>query len=1477
MNDQMIIKKGWHMAFENVQKETAEIQNHELTTQQKNIWNLQKYYEGTAISNICSVILYEGSRDLNRLAQSVLLVVEEQTALRLRFSDTDPVTQYVSDEKPPIEIRHFYDRSEMDLYADKIAKEPMPLINSPMCAFTLFRLGTRTGIIAKLSHLIADAWTFELVADRINMYYGSLNSDESRKTGSSGIGKAGGDGDYLVYVQDDLAYRASERFEKDRKFWKEKYAEKPESCAMKLSDLPRALDIKADRIRKKLSAELSGRIRSFCRGRGVTEAVVFESAVLLYLARVNPENRTCTIGLPVLNRKRLQEKRTAGMFISTMPLKVDMDASETAGGLLKKVTAAKREMFRHQKYPYEEILRAVRNDHGFTGNLFDVMVSVQDNQIHGENGYQTKWYSNGYNEVPFVLSVDHRDSREQYSLTADYQTAVFPDEAEAYAVLERLEYIVSQIVAADADDQRKVSEIDILPAAEKDLLLEKFNDTHVDYPSEKCVHELFAEQARRTPDRAALLFEGQEFTYRQIDEMSDSLAWSLRKKGVGRNEVVPIIARRDWRIIAAMMGVLKAGGAYMPVAPDYPAERVAAMLEIAGSRIALCYGYHDALPVEAMDLETFDFHKTAGPIENINSSEDLCYIIFTSGSTGKPKGVSITHANVGNYAHNNPYNVMRRIIRDDDQTIVSVTNIVFDIFVTESLLPLMNGLTICMANDEETVSQKKLARLIEKNKVDVIQTTPTKMRSYLMDRKNLSYLQGVKAVVMGGEAFPSDLYTELRSVADTLVYNIYGPAETTVWSSIAEVHGTDRITIGVPIANTQIYILDKNQKLLPAGVAGELCIAGAGVGKGYLNRPDLTAERFIPNPFATEENGHGKVLYRTGDLAGWRIDGQIEYFGRMDTQVKIRGLRIELGEIESVMAETEGIGLVAVAAQKDGSGRQYLAGYYTSAEAIDEKEMRRRLAGKLPKYMVPNYFMRLEHMTMTASGKTDRKNLPVPDVNTQEREYVPPRTEQEEILCGIMAEVLSVSRFGITDDFFELGGDSLGAISVIAMAHEKGIELGLQTLFDHPNVRDLCATLEQAGSDAARSTPAERHRLPMDQYKKYHDLLCQGMADRSARSEQKETGNVFLTGTTGFLGAHILDVLMKETDGKVYCLVRKGQGRTPAERLADNLRWYFGETYTDEISHRIVPVEGDIRREGLSDALPEDVRTVIHTAATVKHYGAYDYFKKINVEGTRHVASYARRIRAQLIHISTISVSGNAMADGNAVYRSEEEKNFTETDYYIGQPLDNVYIRSKFEAEQAVMDEILEHGLDAKIIRIGNLTNRTGDFRFQPNYESNAFLKRLKAILELGLFPDYLMPLYSEFSPVDLTAEGIVKIIQYAKGQIVFHLYSNRPLYHGPMLEILRANGIALKTVTGKEFYKGVEVSLQRKDREFIFKSLINDMDADGTLIYDSNIHIKNDYTVRFMARTGFEWNEIDGDYIRGYLDYFRKAGFLHV
>lgn len=303
---------------------------------------------------------------------------------------------------------------------------------------------------------------------------------------------------------------------------------------------------------------------------------------------------------------------------------------------------------------------------------------------------------------------------------------------------------------------------------------------------------------------------------------------------------------------------------------------------------------------------------------------------------------------------------------------------------------------------------------------------------------------------------------------------------------------------------------------------------------------------------------------------------------------------------------------------------------------------------------------------------------------------------------------------------------------------------------------------------------------------------------------------------------------------------------------------------------------GDIEKEDLAESIPKDVQTVIHTAASVSHYGSYEYFHRVNVEGTRHVVNYAKSVRAKLVHISTLSVSGNSMADDFTVYRSEEEKHFYETSFYIGQPLDNVYVHSKFEAEKVVYDAMLE-GLDAAVIRVGNLTNRAADYKFQPNYAKNAFLTRVKVVLEFGLFPDYLMPLYSEFSPVDLTAEGIVRIAQYADGKSVFHLNSNRPIYFERLMEVLHGLGISMKVVSGEEFNRALQRTIQDAGTEYIFEALQNDIDEQGRLVYDSNIHIENDFTVWFLKKTGFGWKETDREYISGYIEYFREIGYLKV
>lgn len=1417
---------------------------YDLTTPQKNIWNLQHFYEGTSISNNCGAILFESQCDHQLLNQAINKLIELQAGLRLRFREEDgnPI-QYLIDYQPEqFPSKHFENKAAFEEYARCYALIPFELIDSPMYRFVIFDLVDKTGVLLCANHLISDAWAISLIANTVYNWYNALASGQVLEAKEYS---------YVSFIESEQAYLHSSRYEKDREFWAEQYSTRPEISSIKPNSAPIKVPT-AKRYTITLSTELSSSINTFCARENISQAVLFEAAVIIYLSRINPENHTISLGVPVLNRSGAAEKRAVGMCISTAPLTVPVFDCKTVAELFEEINARQFQLFRHQRFPYSHLLHDLHTRYDFSGNLYDVLVSYQNAKTGAEAS--TEWYSNGYSEVGLGFHIDNRDNSGQYTLNLDYQTELFHQTEEIEYLTNRVISIIEQIMENLSEN---LNEIFILPPGEYQKVVFDFNETAVEYPKDKCVHELFMEQTARTPDKVALVFEDKRFTYQQLDEMSNSLAHYLRRKGVASGSIVPIISRRSWHMIVAMLGILKAGGAYMPVDPTYPKDRIDYMFETARCSLALTYGYSEALDIETVSLESFDFQAETTLVKNINNSEDLCYIIFTSGSTGKPKGVSLCHRNVVNYSDNNNNNVCHRIIEANNQSIVSVTNVIFDIFVTESLLPLLNGICIYFANDEQVFLQKKLAELISKNSIDVMQTTPTKMRSYLMDKQNVAYLKKLKAIVLGGEALPTDLYLELRSYTDARIFNIYGPAETTVWSTNKCVEDTD-ITIGKPIANTQVYILDANRKPLPIGVAGELCISGDGVGKGYLNRPELTAEKFIPNPFIP-----GTTMYCTGDLARWRADGEIEYLGRIDTQVKIRGLRIELGEIESVMSSFEWIQLAAVTDKRDETGRQYLVGYYTAETEIDEKEMRRHLSAKLPKYMVPNYFVHLPEMPMTASGKTDRKNLPVPEFTVIKREYVAPISDQEEILCDVLEELFQLEKIGTTDDFFELGGDSLRAIEYVAKAHNAGVSFALQNVFDYPTVRQLCDYL--CGGERVKVEYSEAD------FEKYENLLSANVIDSNFVPVRKSLGNVFLTGATGFLGSHIVDQFMKAETGKLYCLVRGGQ-----DRLAATLKYYFGDTYDLELGSRIIVLDGDITKDTFTEMISDDIQTVIHTAATVKHYGSYGYFHSVNVQGTRNVIAFAQRMRAKLIHVSTLSVSGNSLVDAFDIYHAEQTMEFSETSLYIGQPLDNVYIHSKFEAELAVLDAALD-GLDSKIIRVGNLTNRASDFKFQPNYQSNAFLTRVKAGLELGCLPDYLLPLYSEFSPVDQTAEGIVKIAQYADKQTVFHLNSNRNLYFERMIEIMNALGIKMEVGDGDAFNRTLQQLAKNANTEYIYKAFQNDMDETGKLVYDSNIHILNDFTIWFMKELGFEWTEIDFDYVKGYVEYFREIGYLEV
>lgn len=1034
------------------------MKKYDLTPAQKNIDDMQRFYTDTSISVICGAVIFEEKLERERLLQAVNLTIRRHEALRLRFcTENGKTVQYVcNDCSNTVGFKEFLSLEDMRSFCSKQVRIPFKADGNEMFRMTVFELPKKSGVMLCASHLISDAWTYSILAKEVYSIYEQLCRNESIDDDIRS---------FTECIEKHAGYINSEKYQNDRRYWSEKYSRDIENTPVR-SGCRENGNTAAKRFSTLLSAELSQAADNFCEENKISPAVLFEAAVMIYLSKINKSNRTVTIGVPVLGRSSAKEKNTAGMFVSTIPLTAETNGGESVISFCRKIADTHREIFRHRNMPLGELLREIREKTGFSGRLFDVTVSCQNART--DIPAKTEWFPNGYSEVPLAFHIDNRDSLDSYTLTIDYQTEVFPQQEEIMLFAERIKHIIRQMTNAG---ETALMDISILPDEEFDLLIHRFNSTAAEYPREKCVHEAFSELAAKQPNKTALVFRQTEYTYGLLERISDALAHFLRDKGIGSNCIVPIISRRSPYIIIAMLAVLKAGGAYMPVSPDFPAQRVEYMLESVGAKLVLTCGCDCKLAKE-IKLESFDYSYSSDTPLNRGCSDDICYVIFTSGSTGKPKGTAITHRNVMNYCARNDFNVVGKIIKEDVTSIVSVTDIVFDIFVTESILPLLNGITIYLADDEEAVSQKSLGKLISESGAQVIQTTPTKMRSFLFEKNERSFLSVLRTIILGGEELPSSLCTELKNHTNAEIYNIYGPAETTVWSALTLADEND-ITVGRPIANTQIYILDEDLQPVPVGICGEIFISGDGVGKGYIGNSELTAEKFLPDPFFA-----GDTMYRTGDMGLMRSDGNIDFLGRKDFQIKLRGLRIELGEIENVMCSFEGVEHAAVLCRNDEKGEKYLAGFYTCTADIDAKMLREYIAEKLPAYMIPNIFVRLSRMPMTASGKTDRNALPPTEISKLSgRVYTAPENEAERVLCGIMAKVLGIPRIGTNEDFFELGGDSFSAMEFAALAGENGFSFTPRSVYSHCTVKKLCAAHSEEKS--TKKTDKNICRYPM--------------------------------------------------------------------------------------------------------------------------------------------------------------------------------------------------------------------------------------------------------------------------------------------------------------------------------------------------------------------------------------------------------------
>ncbi len=994
-----------------------------LTKPQKLIYDMEKF-SGGAISVICGSMLVRGEKNIYEIKRAVNEIYRLNDALRIRISECEgEVSQNICEyTEQDIPVLCFDDKAELDRYAESYAKVAIDLYGN-LCEINIVVLPRQYGLLVKMHHIVGDAWTLALMGTQFNAL---MNSADIQAYS------------YTEYVENEKAYVEGKRYAKDREFFLEQFKKCDEVTYL---NEKQTSSLSANRKTFVIDAEQTNELNAYAEANNTSAFMLFTAALSTYMNRTKMNAEKFYIGTAVLNRSGAKEKNTMGMFINTVPMLIELDNGKSFAENLSAIEETALSVFRHQKYNYGDVLSSIRKEYNFTEKLYDVMISYQNATIAGED-IETTWYHCGEQSESLQIHIDDRDNEGVFRVHYDYLTDKFTDRE-----IERLHQHICNLLFDSIDnDNKKLYELNILSANEKQTILCKFNDTAIDYPKDKCVHKLFEEQVAKTPDKVAVVACDKTLTYAELNEQANRIAHSLIEKGVNTGDIVAFALQRKSYLIATIFGILKAGAAYLPVDPDYPQDRIDYMLSDSGAKFFITENNAD---------ELLNNDKSFNPDIDI-SAYDLCYCIYTSGSTGQPKGAVITHKNLVNFCSDNIANNLQHNIAKNCNTVLACGSITFDISNFEIVLSLLLNKTVVLANENALSDISGLGNLIESNAIDCIHCTPTKLHTYFENPTFAHAFQNVKCVMVGGELLTDDVLLAIQKHCNAEIFNGYGPTETTMGVGFGEVrkHG---ITIGKPIANTQIYIVDNFMQPTPIAVTGELCIAGDGVGAGYLNRPELTAEKFIDNPF--EE---GK-LYKTGDLAYWREDGNIVYVGRNDFQVKIRGLRIELGEIENALDSIDEISQAVVVVRKNAEGRQLICAFYTGAE-VDAKEIRNSIGKKLPKYMLPHICTHLDEMPLTSSGKINRKALPEVDLYAIDTdvEYVAPVTEQEKILVSAIEATLGVDKVGIMDNFFDIGGDSLKAIELISKLEKQGYHTDTKTIFDCDTVKELAEKLVTA-------------------------------------------------------------------------------------------------------------------------------------------------------------------------------------------------------------------------------------------------------------------------------------------------------------------------------------------------------------------------------------------------------------------------------
>jgi amino acid adenylation domain-containing protein len=1020
---------------------------------QQRLWFIEQLEPGTHTYNVGRGVRLRGRLDIGALRRSLNTIVERHEALRTSFNAVDgmPVQVFAPVLSLPLPVADLtgLPDEEREAQGQRLAEEeirrPFDLTRAPLFRARVLRLGSDDHIlVVTLHHIISDEWSLGVLFRELDVLYQGELSGVPAALPALPI-------QYADYAEWQREWLQGERLARQLKYWTER-----------LRGAPPVLKLPTDRPRPPLQTfrglrqnhlmppALGRSLRELSRSTGSTLFMTALAAFQTLLARYSGQG-DIVVGSPIAGRTRTETEGLIGFFVNTLALRTDLSGDPTFRELLGRVREGAFGAYEHQEVPFERLVEELRPERSLSHSaLFQVLFTVQNSAAPSPRlaGLEVEPLRLERGIARFDLTLYLRDEADGMWALLEYNTDLL-DAASAGRMLGHYQTLL-EAIAAEPD--QRISRLPLLTERERHQALTEWNSAPAGDTSGTVLDRLES-QAETTPDAVAVMFQADAITYRELHRRADRVARILRPRGVGPEVVVGICMERSVEMVVGLLGILKAGGAYLPLDPSYPAERLALMIADAGAPVVLTQqalaGKLPSSGAALLCLDALDEHGAEGDRSRVESGvtgDHQAYLIYTSGSTGRPKGVQITHGALANLLDS-----MREMTGlGPNDTLLAVTRLSFDIATLELLLPLMVGARLVIAPREAAMDGRMLATELERTGATTLQATPTTWG--MLIESGWAGVAGLKAL-SGGEPLPAGLARELLARGLTL-WNLYGPTETTIYSTGDRVPAGESPVIGRPIAATRTHLLDSQLNLVPVGVPGELYIAGAGLARGYLKRPELTADRFFPDPFAVTP---GSRIYRTGDLMRRRPDGGLEFLGRTDDQVKLRGFRIELGEIGATLARHPAVSQVVVLAREDAPGEKRLIAYVVPAAGATPSagELRDHLQHTLPDYMVPAAFVLLSGLPQTPNGKLDRAALPVPDRERPEpmSTFAPPRTAVEEVLAGIWSEVLGLDQVGIHDDFFALGGHSLLATRIVArIATTLGVELPLRMIFEAPTV-----------------------------------------------------------------------------------------------------------------------------------------------------------------------------------------------------------------------------------------------------------------------------------------------------------------------------------------------------------------------------------------------------------------------------------------